>query len=160
VRVVVVLGYSDGGAGELHPVCAARLARAAELTTDEDVVVLSGWSRVPGRRSEAELMAAAWSGAAHELVLDPDARSTAENAANAVGDVLRARADAVLIVTSRWHAARARAAFCWLLRGRGVGVTVATLGDTGSLRDRVRELALWALLPAQLSRAARGRPSG
>ena len=30
-RLVVVLGYSDGGRGELHPVCAARLERAAEV---------------------------------------------------------------------------------------------------------------------------------
>jgi hypothetical protein len=45
-RVVVILGYSDGGAGSLHPVAAARLARAAELTTEDDVVLLSGWARV------------------------------------------------------------------------------------------------------------------
>ena len=59
-RVVVVLGYADGGRDALHPVAAARLARAAEISTDDDVVVLSGWARVPGTRSEAELMAAAW----------------------------------------------------------------------------------------------------
>ena len=99
-RVVVVLGYSDGDTAGLHPVCAARLARAAELTTDDDVVVLSGWSRHPERRSEAELMAEAWSGPALELVLDPNARSTAENAANAIDDVVRAGADVVVVVTS------------------------------------------------------------
>ena len=55
-RVVVVLGYSDGGRGELHPVCAARLERAAEIATSEDVVVLSGWARVSGTHSEAALM--------------------------------------------------------------------------------------------------------
>jgi uncharacterized SAM-binding protein YcdF (DUF218 family) len=158
-RVVVVLGYSDGGAGVIHPVCAARLARAAELATGDDVVVLSGWSRVPGRRSEAELMADAWSGAARELVLDPDASTTAENAANAIRDVLRARADQVVVVTSRWHAARARAAFRWLLRGQGVRVLVATPDEAGCARDRLRELALWPLLPAQLSRAAHARPN-
>jgi len=154
---VVVLGYSDGGAGVIHPICAARLARAAELTTEHDIVVLSGWSRVSGRRSEAELMAEAWSGAAGELVLDPDASTTAENAANAVGDILRASADQVVVVTSRWHAARARAAFRWLLRGRGVRVLVATPDEAGSARERLRELALWPLLPAQLSRGGRGR---
>ena len=160
MRVVVVLGYSDGETGELHPVCAARLARAAELTNDEDVVVLSGWSRVPGRRSEAELMATAWSGAAREVVLDPVARSTVDNAANAIGDVLRAGADTVVVITSSWHAARAKMAFRWLLRGRGVRVNVATPLDTAATRDRLRELALWTLLPAQLSRAARSRAAG
>ena len=156
-RVVVVLGYSDGGDGRLHPVCAARLARAAELTTEHDVVVLSGWSRVPGRRSEAELMGDAWFGNALEVVLDPDARTTAENAANAIDDVLRSRADAVVVVTSRWHAARARAAFRWLLRGRGIHVLVVTPEESSPLRERLRELALWPLLPAQLTRAGPGR---
>ena len=119
-RVVVVLGYSDGDAGELHPVCAARLARAAELTTDDDVVVLSGWSRVPGRRSEAELMAAAWSGPARELVLDPKParRRRMRRTRSATSSAL----EPTRSWSSRrsWHAARARAAFRWLLRGRGV----------------------------------------
>ena len=78
-RLVVVLGYSDSGRGELHPECAARLERAAEVTTADDVVVLSGWARVPHTYSEAELMRAAWRGAAHEVVVDPDARTTVEN---------------------------------------------------------------------------------
>ena len=78
-RVVVVLGYSDGGTADLHPVCAARLAHAAQLTTGEDVVVLSGWARTPHGRSEAELMRAAWRGDAREVVLDPDARTTVDN---------------------------------------------------------------------------------
>jgi len=40
-RVIVVLGYSNEGRDGLHPVCAARLARAVDLATPEDVVVLS-----------------------------------------------------------------------------------------------------------------------
>jgi len=155
--VIVVLGYSDRGSGRLHPICAARLARAAEVATERDVVVLSGWSRVPGSRSEAELMAASWTGPAAELVLDPDATTTAENAANAVRDVLRAGAGEVLIVTSSWHAARARTAFRWLLRGHGVRVLVATPEEPAPPRARMRELALWPLLPVQISRAVRVR---
>src|SRR4029079_3415504 len=52
LRIIVVLGYSDGGAGTIHPICASRVARAAEISTPDDVVVLSGWARVPGTRSE------------------------------------------------------------------------------------------------------------
>lgn len=100
-RVVVVLGYSDGGRDKLHPVAAARLARAAEVSTEEDVVVLSGWARVPGTRSEAELMAAMWEGSARELVVDPDARTTVGNAANALDDIRRSGAREVIVVTSR-----------------------------------------------------------
>jgi uncharacterized SAM-binding protein YcdF (DUF218 family) len=150
LRVIVVLGYSDGGRGALHPVCAARLTRAAEISSEEDVVVLSGWARVPGTRSEAELMAAAWRGRAGELVVDPDARTTVGNAANALDDVRRVGAREVVIVTSRWHAARARVAFRLVLRGSGVQITAAHPAERWNPRASLRELALWALLPAQL----------
>jgi len=153
-RLVVVLGYSDGGRGELHPVCAARLERAAELTTADDVVVLSGWARVPDTHSEAELMRAAWRGQAREVVVDPDARTTVGNMANALNDVLRIGAGEVLIVTSGWHAARASAAMRWLLRSTGIRVRAASPPG----RDRratLRELALWLLLPFQLWSAGR-----
>ena len=155
-RIVVVLGYSDGGRDTLHPVGAARLARAAEVSTEDDVVVLSGWARVPGTRSEAELMAAAWNGSARELVIDPDARTTVGNAANALDDIRRARAREVVVVTSRWHAARAKAVFRMLLRGSGVRITAAFPPEPWSARAAMRELTLWTLLPLQL--AALRRP--
>ena len=153
-RLVVVLGYSDGRIADLHPVCAARLAHAAELTNGDDVVVLSGWARTPHGRSEAELMHAAWRGNAREVVLDPDARTTVDNLANAVNDVLRVGADEVVVVTSSWHAARAVTAMRWLLRRRGVGVRAAS--PPGRSRRAVgRELLLWPLLPFQLWQAGR-----
>ena len=64
------------------------------------------WSCSPAGRasrhthSEAELMRAAWRGAAREVVVDPDARTTVENMANALNDVLRVGAREVLVVTS------------------------------------------------------------
>lgn len=154
-RVVVVLGYSDGGRGELHPVCASRLRCAAGLATADDVVVLSGWARIPGTRSEAELMAAAWAGEAREVVVDPDARTTVGNAANALDDVRRTGARKVVVVTSRWHARRAAAAFRWILRGTGASVTTASPREPWRPRASLRELPLWLLLPAQLARARR-----
>ena len=153
-RVVVVLGYSDGGRGELHPVCAARLARAAEIARPDDVVVLSGWARVPGSHSEAELMRAAWNGDAREVVVDPDARTTVDNMANALNDVLRIGAREVLVVTSSWHAPRAKAALRWFLRHTGVKVRSASPAGW-SRRAALRELALWPLLPFQLWWAGR-----
>jgi hypothetical protein len=148
-RVVLVLGYSDGGADELHRVCAARLARAAEVATADDVVVLSGWARVPHTRSEAELMRAAWRGQAHEVVVDPDARTTVDNMANALNDIARSRAREVLVVTSSWHAPRAKAALGWLLRSTGIQVRAVTPPER-SVRAALRELPLWLLLPFQL----------
>jgi len=154
-RVVVVLGYSDGGRGELHPVCAARLARAAEITGPDDVVVLSGWARVPGTRPEAELMAEAWRGRAGKVVVDPVARTTVGNAANAFDDVRRTGAREVVVVTSRWHAPRAKAAFRLVLRGTGARVTSASPVEPASPHASLRELPLWLLLPAQVAAVRR-----
>ena len=154
-RVVVVLGYSDGGAGELHPICAARLRVAETVATADDVVVLSGWDRKHGTGSEAELMAAAWNGSSAELVVDPDATTTVGNLVNAMNDVLRVGAREVVVVTSRWHAPRAKAVMRWLVRHTGIRVRAATPDDR-SLRASLREVPLWALLPVQLWHAQRG----
>lgn len=159
-RVVVVLGYSAGGHVTLHPVCAERLARAAEVATETDVVVLSGWSRDGVAEPEALLMRRAWTGRAAEVVVDPVARTTVENALFAVDDVVRTGAREVVVVTSAWHAARARAAFRLALLGRGVHVSSAAAPAPAAPRQRLRELALWPLLPLQLwsaRRAARRR---
>ena len=153
-RVVLVLGYSDGGQGELHRVCAARLARAVEVSTTDDVVVLSGWARVPHTRSEAELMRAAWRGQAREVVVDPDARTTVDNVANALNDIARSHAREVLVVTSSWHAPRAKAALRWLLRSTGIHVRAVTPPER-SVRAALLELPLWLLLPFQLWLAGR-----
>jgi DUF218 domain len=163
-RVVVVLGCSDDSTDGLHPVCAARLDHAASIARPDDVVVLSGWARGGRHRSEAELMRAAWHGTTRELVVDPDARTTVENARNALDDVARTRADEVVVVTSSWHAPRARAAFRWLLRGSGVRV-VSSSPAGRSAHGIGREIVAWPLLLGQLAagprrstRSARRRP--
>jgi uncharacterized SAM-binding protein YcdF (DUF218 family) len=148
-RVVVVLGYSDGATDALHPVCAARLTLAGELSTGDDVVVLSGWARRATGQPEAELMHAAWRGAAREVVVDPDARTTVENLANAMNDIIRVGARVVVVVTSSWHQARAKAALRWLLRYTGIKVRSAAPPGS-STRASLRELTLWPLLPFQL----------
>jgi len=154
-RLIVVLGYSTGQDGtSLHPTCRARLETAAGLATAADVVVLSGWARRADARPEAELMAAAWTGASRELVVDPTARTTVENLANALNDVLRVGAHEVVIVTSAWHSARAKAAMRWLLLHTGVKVSAVT-PDDGSLGASLGELKLWPLLPFQLWHAGR-----
>ena len=149
-RLVVVLGYSDGDRDGLHPVCAHRLAHAAAITTKDDVVVLSGWARPPGIRAEAELMAEAWAGQARELIIDPLARTTVANAANAFDELSRTEASQVVVVTSRWHAPRATAIFRWRLRNSDATVVTA-VAPGGGLRQWLRELPRWAILPLQLA---------
>ncbi len=148
-RVVVVLGYSNGGHDELHPICAARLDKAAKIVLSDDVLVLSGWARSGGGRPEAELMKAAWRGAAAEIVVDPNARTTVENLANALNDILRVGASEVVVVTSSWHAPRAKAAMRWLLMHTGIKVTSVSPAER-SMRASLRELGVWPLLPFQL----------
>ncbi len=151
-RVVAVLGFSGRGGGDLHPVCAARVRRAAELATADDVVVLSGWARSRGARSEAELMWREWRGAAARILLDDGARHTAENAVHAAQAARDVGAGEVLVVTSRWHAPRAALFFRWYLRGTGVGVRVASVRGPLAPGPVVREAAVWPLVPAQIAR--------
>ena len=95
-------------------------------------------------------MAAAWSGRAREVVVDPDARTTVGNACNALDDIRRVGAREVVVVTSRWHAARAKAAFRLLLRGGGRARDGGLPAGAANLGAAIRELPLWPLLPAQL----------
>jgi uncharacterized SAM-binding protein YcdF (DUF218 family) len=152
-RLIVVLGYSDGRGDELHPICAARLAHAARLAREGDLVLLSGWSRHPTRLPEAELMRRAWPGATLTLLSDPDARHTAENAANAAAHARQLGVAEVVVVTSTWHRARARALFRPLLPG--VAVSVVGASTPGSARLYLREAAVFPLVPFQLRMARR-----
>ncbi|MFO7573405.1 MAG: YdcF family protein [Gaiellaceae bacterium] len=155
-RLVAVLGYSDGS-GDLHPVCSARLARAAEIAGPTDTVLLSGWARKRDQASEAELMAHAWPGATDGLLLDRDARSTYGNVVGAGATARSLGARELVLVTSGWHARRAAALMRAAVRGTQVRVEVAPTRELGSRRARVRELACWTLVPAQALLARRRR---
>jgi uncharacterized SAM-binding protein YcdF (DUF218 family) len=152
--VIVVLGYSEPNDTGLHPICAARLDRAAGISTERDTVVLSGWCRGSDGHTEAALMARSWSGTAGKLVVDEDARSTVENVATGVRVARQTGAAELIVVTSRWHAPRAGAAARWLLRGSGVRVIRAFPAGQAPVLLRLREAALWLLLPTQLARIA------
>jgi uncharacterized SAM-binding protein YcdF (DUF218 family) len=156
-RLVAVLGYSNGRDHGLHAVCAARLARAAEETTADDAVLLTGWSRRRRQPSEAELMAEAWRGDAGLVQLDSDARTTLGNARAVATAAQLVGATEVVVVTSGWHGRRAAALVRAAVRDRELSVRVAATDDRGRLRDRVRELACWALVPIQSARAGRTR---
>jgi uncharacterized SAM-binding protein YcdF (DUF218 family) len=156
-RLIVVLGYSAGRRGELHPICAARLEHAAGLVRDGDVVLLSGWSRHPSRPAEAELMRRAWPGPVESLISDPDARITAENAANAAAHARELGVEEVVVVTSSWHRARARVLFRSLLPD--VQLTVVGARTPGSPRHYAREAAVFPLVPIQLRMVRRAGAS-
>ena len=122
-RLVAVLGFSDGTCTDLHPVCSARLARAAEEIEADDIVLFSGWARRGASSPEADLMAASWSEPVRARLVDREARTTLGNAIAVARAAREVRADEVVVVTSRWHARRA-----------GVLVRAALLGSGATLR--------------------------
>lgn len=154
-RLVAVLGYSEDGVTGLHPVCRARLERAAAITKPDDVVLLSGWSRRGTGASEAELMARAWTGAGRRVVLDRGARTTTGNAIG-IGRAARAlHAREVVVVTSSWHGRRAHVLVRAALAGTGARVDVVTASRTSRRGARAREVVCWAAVPALALVAAR-----
>jgi uncharacterized SAM-binding protein YcdF (DUF218 family) len=153
MKLVVVLGYSDGRTEGLHPVCASRLERAAAEAADAAAVVLTGYGRRPGGLPEAELMRQAWRWPAARLICEPRARITAENAAHVAVLVRELGADEVVVVTSWWHRFRADILFRAMLRGSGARVRVVSTSRPWSLRLLLREVGAFALLPHHLRRA-------
>jgi uncharacterized SAM-binding protein YcdF (DUF218 family) len=154
VRLVAVLGYSRRRGQGLHDLCAERLREAERVVHDGDAVLLSGWGR---RRSvaEAELMRDAWGGLAVPLLADTAARNTRENAEGVAATAGRLGATRVTVVTSRWHAFRART----LVRAALPGTVV----DSSSPPGRgpallvLRELVCLVALPYHLARVRRRR---
>jgi DUF218 domain-containing protein len=149
VRLVAVLGYSDGRSEALHGLCAARLEHAEEVAESTDAVLFSGW----GRRdcaAEAELMRAAWKGHGVTLLTDSHARNTMDNAASVADAARQLNVGAVIVVTSWWHAFRARL----LVRAVLPKVAVHSSSAAGRPPARLllRELGCLLALPYQLMR--------
>lgn len=156
-RLVAVLGYSDGRLSALHPVCAARLERAAAVVEPGDAVLFSGWARRGATAPEAELMAQAWTHPARKVILDRGASTTA---GNAIGVARVARAlgvEEVVLVTSSWHGRRARVLARAALAGSGTSVVLETAAGPERPGSRIRELACWSLVPVLAVVAARAR---
>jgi uncharacterized SAM-binding protein YcdF (DUF218 family) len=156
-RLVAVLGYSDRSTAELHPVCNARVARAAAEARADDVVLFSGWARGRASSAEAELMAACWTTPARELLVDPTARTTLGNAVAIARAARRLEADEVVLVTSSWHARRAGVLARAALLRSGTTLRVVTADDRPSPTRRMREAASWLVVPVLAVAAARIR---
>src|SRR4029079_19681879 len=88
---------------------------------ETDVVVFSGWSPTGGP-SEAEQMRDAWRGPAVELVVEPTAASTAENAVRTLSLLLEREMASVVVVCAPPHLLRTRLLFRRLYSGSGVEV--------------------------------------
>ena len=138
MRLVAVLGYSRRPDEELHAICEARLRHAEAIVRESDAVLLTG---------EADLMHGHWR--AGEVLLDPDARNTRENALVIARAAREVGADEVVVVTSSWHAARAAVLVRTALDG-SVPVTGSSPPDRPSAKLAARELFLLVALPVQI----------
>ena len=155
---IVVPGHRSLGSDGVHRISASceRLVREAEAlaqTDGADVVVFSGWSSTGGP-SEAEQMRDAWRGPVAELVIEPTARNTAENAARTLPLLREHEVGHAVVVCAPSHLPRTRLIFGRLYRSAGVDVAFRAPRLAPSLRSIVWELAAFPFLPVQL-RAAR-----
>jgi uncharacterized SAM-binding protein YcdF (DUF218 family) len=148
--VLAVLGYSDGRGNDLHPICAARVARGATLAPAAGAVLLSGWARRHGDPSEAELMRAAWNCEGPEALVDTSSRTTADSAARVAALARKLGADRVELVTSWWHAPRTWLLARVALAGSRIGLSVHRVPGPCPPRLLLRELAAYLLLPLQV----------
>jgi hypothetical protein len=156
-RLVAVLGYSDGTTSKLHAVCSRRLVRAAQEARPDDVVLFSGWARGTRASSEADLMAASWTGIGRVRLVDRGARTTLGNAIAIARAARHVGADEVVLVTSRWHARRAAVLVRAALLGTGARLRVAATTEPLAPRWTLREAAAWLAVPVLAVVAARTR---
>jgi uncharacterized SAM-binding protein YcdF (DUF218 family) len=147
MRLVAVLGYSGFRGRGLHAICLARLRHGEALARDDDRVLLSG---------EAELMRGASS--RDDVVIDPAARNTRENARGVAAAARELGADEVVVVTSSWHATRART-LVQAAVGPEIPVTSSSPPGRAPVRLALRELGCLAVLPVHARALARARDS-
>jgi uncharacterized SAM-binding protein YcdF (DUF218 family) len=157
-RAIVVPGHGSVDRQGMHRISPRSLAVLAEAErvaarVGAGLVVFSGWSSTGGP-SEAEQLRDAWKGPAVELLVEPTARTTAENAARTLPLLLDRGIGTVDVVCSPLHVLRAWLFFSRLYRTRGVAVRMHVARVRPSLRALTWELAALPLVPVQL-RAAR-----
>ena len=154
---IVVPGHGWPDLAGVHRISGRclRLVREAEQlvgTANADVVVFSGWSPTGGP-SEAEQMRDAWRGPAVELVVEPTAASTAENAARTLPLLLERGVRGAVVVCAPPHLLRTGLLFRRLYRDSGVEVAFRVARLAPTLRAVAWELAALPFLPLQLHAA-------
>lgn len=135
--------------GHRAPARSLLLVREAERVAAEtgaEVVVFSGWAR-RGGPSEAERMRVAWRGADVELVVEPTASTTAENASRTLPHLLDRGVVRALVVCAPLHRQRARFFFSRLYGPYGIETELRL----ARVRPTARALA-WELLAATVCR--------
>ena len=125
------------------------LVREAERvagTTPVDLVVFTGGSR-GSRTSEAEQMRDAWQGPEVELLIEPTAAVTAQNASRTLPLLLERGIETALVICAPLHLYRTRFFFSRLYGAHGI----ETVFQSAPVAPRPRAL-VWELGAAAVSR--------
>jgi uncharacterized SAM-binding protein YcdF (DUF218 family) len=153
---IVVLGNGGRrrGSPSITRACLELVREAGRIAASEpvDVVVFTGGSR--GGPSEAEQMRAAWQGPAVELVVEPTASITAENAARTLPLVLERGIERAVVVCAPLHVYRTRYFFSRLFEPHGIQTSFHIAPVEQGARAIAWEIAAAAVCRRQL-RAAR-----
>ena len=151
---LVVLGSSRRdrtGAYRISRACRRVVAQAALLAErlEPRVVVFSGWAP-NGGASEAEQMQELWRGPEVELVVEPTASTTAENAARTLPLLLEHEIEHAVVICTPPHVYRARWFFRRLYTAHGIRTSFETprvvptpsavIWELGALTVRSRQL--------------------
>jgi uncharacterized SAM-binding protein YcdF (DUF218 family) len=151
---LVVLGSSRrdrDGAYRITRACRRVVARAAQLAErlEPQIVVFSGWAP-NGGPSVAEQMLELWDGPEVELVLEPTASTTAENAARTLPLLLERQIEHAVVICTPPHVYRARWFFRRLYAEHGIRTSFeaprlvptpsAVIWELGALTVRSRQL--------------------
>jgi uncharacterized SAM-binding protein YcdF (DUF218 family) len=154
VRTAIVVPGHHG------PERLADLVREAEQiaqSSDVDVVVFTGWAR-RGGMTEAEQMHAAWRGPEAELVLEPTASVTAENATRTVPLLLERDVGRAVVVCAPLHLYRTRYFFTRLYGAYGIATEFRVARTRRSVGALLWEVAAATACRRQL-RAAKAELS-
>jgi uncharacterized SAM-binding protein YcdF (DUF218 family) len=127
---------------------AERLAERLPATA----VVFSGWSRGSGV-SEAEQMAAAWRGPDVELVVEPTATVTAENAARTLPLLVERGIERAVVVCAPLHLYRTRFFFTRVYALAGIATAFRVARVAPSPHALAWELVALSVRRAQLRAA-------
>src|SRR4051812_6132099 len=155
---LVVLGngaVDRSGVYRISGTC-RRLVAEAELLAaalPAELAVFTGWSPTGGP-SEAEQMRDAWAGRALELVVEPSARNTAQNAARTLPLLLERGVEHAIVVCAPLHLPRTRFFFGRLYAGTGIETSFHVARFAPTPRALAWELAALPARRVQL-RAAR-----
>jgi uncharacterized SAM-binding protein YcdF (DUF218 family) len=149
---VVVPGHARRG--RISDVCISLVREAERIaaTSAVDAVVFSGRS-VRGGAPEAEQMRDVWRGPDVELVVEPTAAVTAENAARTLPLLLERGIDRAIVVCAPLHLYRARFFFSRLYGAAGIATEFRTVAVGRTLRALVWELGAAPGVPRQLRSA-------